>query len=124
MCTQTKRSLYCSARKRFARYEREPTRIGDRPTAQAAGPPRHDGPLLDLEGLSGDGARDRRRYAHGGLQLAHGSHPCLDAADRGRFRVRISAQGPSGPLGVATRKVHVVLPKPKPKKPRSRGTKR
>jgi len=60
--------------------------------------------------------------AHGleltrGLELPHGRH-AIDWTPpaRGHFRLRIAAQGPSGPLGVATRKIHVVLPKPKPKK--------
>jgi hypothetical protein len=35
---------------------------------------------------------------------------------RGRFRVRVDAQGPSGPSGAAERKLRVVLPKPHKKK--------
>ena len=35
---------------------------------------------------------------------------------RGRFRVRVDAQGPSGPSGAAARELHVVLPKPHKKK--------
>jgi hypothetical protein len=37
---------------------------------------------------------------------------------RGRFRLRILAQGPSGPVGVAKRRVEVRLPRPKPKRPK------
>jgi hypothetical protein len=52
-----------------------------------------------------------------GLSLSHGPH-AIDWTPpaRGRYRLRIAAQGPSGPLGVTTRKVEVKLPKPKPKK--------
>jgi hypothetical protein len=35
---------------------------------------------------------------------------------RGRYKLRIEAQGPSGPLGVENRTIRVTLPKPKPKK--------
>jgi hypothetical protein len=35
---------------------------------------------------------------------------------RGRYKLRITAQGPSGPLGSETRTIRVTLPKPKPKK--------
>ena len=41
---------------------------------------------------------------------------------RGRFRIRITAQGPSGPLGVEQRTIRVTLPKPKPKKHKQRKT--
>jgi hypothetical protein len=51
------------------------------------------------------------------LELPHGVHTLAwTPPTRGRYRVQIAAQGPSGPLGVSTRKVNVVLPKPKPKK--------
>jgi hypothetical protein len=52
-----------------------------------------------------------------GLELPHGDHAIAwTPPARGHFRLRIAAQGPSGPLGVETRKIHVVLPKPKPRK--------
>ena len=60
------------------------------------------------------------------LRLARGSHSVAwKPPGRGRYRLRIEAQGPSGPLGVETRSIRVTTPpKPKPKKkkpaPRSR----
>ncbi len=119
MCTQTKRSLYCSAQKRFARYEREPTRIGIGPLRKLRA--RHATTVrFSISKVSAVTVRvtgDQNVTLFGGLQLAHGSHTVSwTPPRRGRFRVRVSAQGPSGPLGVASRKVHVVLPKPKPKK--------
>jgi len=39
---------------------------------------------------------------------------------RGRYKLRITAQGPSGPLGVETRTIRVTLPKPKPKPKRKK----
>jgi hypothetical protein len=41
---------------------------------------------------------------------------------RGRFRVRVDAQGPSGPTGAAARELKVVLPKPHKKKKQQRDT--
>jgi hypothetical protein len=42
---------------------------------------------------------------------------------RGRYRVRIEAQGPSGPVGVKARNLRVVLPKPRPDKKQRTKTK-
>jgi hypothetical protein len=119
MCLRTHRRAYCAARKRFARYEREPTRIGITPLRRLKA--RHS--TLVRFSISKVSAVTVRVWSKKGvsltrtLQLPYGSH-AIDWTPpaRGRFRLRIDAQGPSGPLGVATRKLNVVLPKPKPKK--------
>ena len=41
MCERTDRRAYCAAEKRFARYEREPTRIGIAPLRATAGQAQH-----------------------------------------------------------------------------------
>jgi hypothetical protein len=119
MCIQTKRTTYCAARTRFARYEREPTRIGIAPLRKLRA--RHATTVhFSLSKISTVSVRvtgAQNVTLMSGLQLPHGAHSIAwTPPSRGRFRVRISAQGPSGPLGVAGEKVHVVLPKPKPKK--------
>jgi len=119
MCIQTKRPLYCAAQKRFARYQREPTRIGIAPLRKLRA--RHTTTVrFSLSKVSSVTVRvtgAQNVTLTSGLQLPHGAHTIAwTPPSRGRFRVRIAAQGPSGPLGVASRKVRVVLPKPKPKK--------
>ena len=108
------------ARERFARYEREPTRIGITPLRRLKA--RHTTPVRFS--ISKVSAVTVRVWSKKGLsltrtlQLPYGHHTIdWTPPARGRFRLRIDAQGPSGPLGVATRKLRVVLPKPKPKKP-------
>jgi D-glucuronyl C5-epimerase-like protein len=129
MCTRTLRRIYCAARDRFARYEREPTRIAIAPLRKLRA--RHLATVrFSISKISSVSVRvsskNRVTFTRD-LELAHGSHSVLWAPpSRGRFRIRITAQGPSGPLGVKTREVRVVLPKPKPKKkpkkPRTRLT--
>ena len=119
MCTQTKRAIYCTARHRFARYEREPTRIGIAPLrklrARGTTTVRFSLSKVSTVTVRVTGAQNVTLTS--GLQLPHGAHTIAwTPPARGRYRVLISAQGPSGPLGVSSRKVHVVLPKPKPKK--------
>jgi hypothetical protein len=119
MCLRTQQQTYCSARTRFARYEREPTRIGITPLRRLKA--RHA--TLVRFSISKVSDVTVRVWSEKGLsmsrtlQLPYGDH-AIDWTPpaRGRFRLRIDAQGPSGPLGVATRRVRVVLPKPKPKK--------
>ena len=67
-----------------------------------------------------------RLYGRTGLALSremtlpYGAHQVgWTPPARGRYRLRIEAQGPSGPVGVKARTFRVVLPKPKPKKPGS-----
>jgi hypothetical protein len=119
MCLRTQRRTYCSARKRFARYEREPTRIGITPLRRLKA--RHR--TLVHFSISKVSAVTVRVWGKNGLslsrslQLPYGTHAVdWTPPARGRFRLRIYAQGPSGPLGVETRRLRVVLPKPKPKK--------
>jgi hypothetical protein len=119
MCKQTLRRIYCAAHDRFARYEREPTRIGIAPLRKLRA--RHAATVrFSLSKVSTVTAQVFGKHdatLAGGLQLPHGAHALTwTPPSRGRYRVRITAQGPSGPVGVATRKVNVVLPKPKPKK--------
>jgi hypothetical protein len=119
MCRRTRRRIYCAAQDRFARYEREPTRIGIAPLRKLRA--RHATLVrFSLSKISSVTVRVLGKHDQlitTALQLPHGAHAVAwTPPSRGRFKVRISAQGPSGPLGVATRPVRVVLPKPKPKK--------
>ena len=124
MCERTTLRVYCAARARFSRYVREPTRIGIAPLRGAACPTRDHGAVLDLEDVGGQGAGVRPPRRH--LQPRPPAHlrphqiPWTPPA-RGRFRVRIQAQGPSGPVGIAARRVAVRLPRPKPKKAKKRA---
>jgi hypothetical protein len=119
MCKQTVRRIYCAAHDRFARYEREPTRIGIAPLRKLRA--RHPATvyfsLSKVSTVTVQVFGEHDVTITRGLALPHGEHAVTwTPPARGRYRVRIAAQGPSGPLGVSTRKVHVVLPKPKPKK--------
>lgn len=121
LCERTDAKAYCGASRRFARYEREPTRIG----------------LERLKGTRWDRARSVRFtlskissvkvrvWGARGLsvskdyaQLPRGAHAfAWRPPGRGRYRVRIEAKGPSGPTGVEERTVRVTTPaKPKKKK--------
>jgi D-glucuronyl C5-epimerase C-terminus len=121
MCQRTLRRIYCDARDRFARYEREPTRIAIAPPRKLRA--RHLTTVrFSISKISSVSVRvwnkNRLTFTRD-LELAHGAHSVLWAPpSRGRFQIRITAQGPSGPVGVKTRDVRVVLPKPKPKKKR------
>jgi hypothetical protein len=119
MCARTLRRIYCAARNRFARYEREPTRIAIAPLRKLRA--RHlTSVRFSISKISSVSVRvfgKRGLMMSQDLELAHGAHSVLwTPPSRGRFRVRIAAQGPSGPVGVEVRRVNVVLPKPKPKK--------
>jgi hypothetical protein len=126
MCTRTLRRIYCAARDRFVRYEREPTRIAIAPLRKLRA--RHLASVrFSISKVSSVSVRvwskNRLTFTRD-LELAHGSHSVLWAPPRrGRFHIRVSAQGPSGPLGVETRNIRVVLPKPKPKKRKKPRTK-
>jgi hypothetical protein len=119
MCTQTLRRVYCAAHDRFARYEREPTRIAIAPLRKLRA--RHVTAvrfsISKVSSVTVQVYGKRGLQLSRGLELPHGPHAIeWTPPARGRYRVRIAAQGPSGPVGVTTRKVNVVLPKPKPKK--------
>ena len=96
-----------------------------RAAAAAARPPRDHRALLDLQGLVGQGPRLRpprarlQPRARAALRRAPGR---LDAA-RARAATGCASRrrGPSGPVGIASRRVAVRLPKPKPKKERRKG---
>jgi hypothetical protein len=131
LCDRTGAKAYCRAGKRFARYEREPTRIG----LERLKGTRWDRTRTVRFSLSKVSSVKVRVWGTRGLsvsrdfaQLPRGTHSfAWRPPGRGRFRVRIEAKGPSGPVGVETRTVRITTPaKPKPKKrktaPRPRKT--
>jgi hypothetical protein len=118
LCDRTDRRAYCDAQVRFARYEREPTRIGIAPLERL-----HAKRTASVRfRISKVSAVKVRLWSRKGLSLSrdltlpYGVHQVdwIPPA-RGRFKLRIEAQGPSGPVGVKARDIRVVLPKPKPK---------
>jgi hypothetical protein len=119
VCRQTLRRIYCAAHDRFARYEREPTRIAVAPLRKVRAHRATDVrfSISKVSSVTVEVWAKRHLTMSRTLELAHGVHTLpWTPPSRGRFRIRIAAQGPSGPLGVATRKLRVVLPKLKPKK--------
>ena len=119
MCERTDRAAYCDAEERFARYEREPTRIGIAPLERLRA--RHSTAVRFR--ISKVSTVKVKLYGRRGLALSremtlpYGTHQVgWTPPARGRYRLRIEAQGPSGPVGVKARTFRVVLPKPKPKK--------
>ena len=121
LCRRTERPEYCRANRRFARYEREPPRIGIAPLrglwARRSAPLRFTlskGSAVQVRVFGPEGlvlARD--------LQLARGGHDLRwTPPSRGRFRVHVQARGPEGRLGSSDRTVSVLQPKPKPKRRR------
>ena len=123
MCDRTDRATYCDAERRFARYEREPTRIGIAPLQRLRA--RHTTTVrFRISKISSVKVRlyDREGLAFSReMTLPYGTHQVgWTPLKRGRYRVRIEAQGPSGPVGVKARAFRVVLPKPKPKKKREK----
>jgi hypothetical protein len=120
LCTRTGRRAYCSVHERFARYEREPPRLG---LAPLRGLRAHRSTLLRFS-LSKVSTVEVQVSGRRGVSLdeqvslPHGTHTVWwTPPARGRYRVRIVAQGPSGPRGVLERGVRVVLPKPGRRKP-------
>jgi hypothetical protein len=128
LCRRIGGPVYCGARHRFWRYEHEPPRIGIAPLQDLWA--RRLAPLRFT--LSKGSTVRVRVYGPRGvvlardLRLARGGHSLTwEPPSRGRFRVRVSARGPEGRLGVSGRTVRVALPKPKPKhKPRRRPRER
>src|SRR5215207_2787263 len=117
LCRRTERVEYCDAAHRFARYEREPPRIGIAPLRGLRA--RRAAPLHFS--LSKGSAVQLRVYGPRGvvlsrdLRLGRGEHDFTwTPPTRGRFDLRVRARGPEGRLGVSHRSVRVVLPKPKP----------
>jgi D-glucuronyl C5-epimerase C-terminus len=121
MCDRTDRRVYCDAHVRFARYEREPTRIGIAPLrrlrARRATTVRFA--ISKVSTVKVRLWRGKRLALSREMTLPYGQHAVgWTPPSRGRFRLRIEAQGPSGPVGVKAHEFRVVLPKPKPKKPK------
>jgi hypothetical protein len=119
MCERTRRRIYCSAQSRFARYEREPTRIAIAPLRKLRA--RHvtsvGFSISKVSSVTVQVFARRRLALQRDLQLPYGSHAIAwTPPRRGRYRLKITAHGPSGPAGVQSRNIRVVLPKPKPKK--------
>lgn len=126
LCHNLGQPAYCSAGRRFARYEREPPRIGIAPLQGLWA--RRAAPLHFT--LSKGSAVQVRVFGPRGvvlereLQLARGEHDLSwTPPSRGRYRVRVSARGPEGRLGSSGRAVRVVLPKPERKPERKRKPK-
>jgi hypothetical protein len=127
LCRRTERAAYCSAQRRFARYETEPPEIGIAPLRGLWA--RRSAPLRFT--LSKGSAVRVRVYGPRGvvlardMQLARGGHDLAwTPPSRGRFRVRVSARGPEGRVGVSGRAVRVVKPRPEPKKKPKRAERR
>jgi hypothetical protein len=123
MCRKTDRTTYCDAARRFARYEREPTRIGIAPFERLRA--KHSAAVrFRISKISSVKVRlwGRRGLAFSrDLTLPYGVHQVgWTPPARGSYLLRIEAQGPSGPVGVKARAFRVVLPKPKPKKPKKK----
>jgi hypothetical protein len=119
LCRRTEREAYCSAQRRFARYETEPPRIGIAPIRDVRA--NRSAPLRFT--LSKGSDVRVRVYGPRGvvlardMELGRGGHDLSwTPPSRGRFEVRVSARGPEGRVGVRGRTVNVVRPKPKPKK--------
>ena len=118
LCRWTGRPEYCGAERRFARYEREPPRIGidglERLRARRTAPLRVSVNKGAAVSVRVDGPRGLVLARD--LQLGRGAHDIgFVPPSRGRFLVQVSARGPEGRVGVADRTVRVTLPKPKPK---------
>ena len=116
LCTRTHRAAYCAPARRFHRYEREPTRIGVAPLrglwARRATTVRFSLSKVSTVKVRLWGAG--RLLLSRDLSLPRGPHRLAWAPPRrGRYRLRIQAQGPSGPLGVAQETIRVLRPKPK-----------
>ncbi|WP_028067202.1 D-glucuronyl C5-epimerase family protein [Solirubrobacter soli] len=119
ICDRTHRRTYCSAGERFKRYEREPTKIGialphttrwDRTSTFRFSISKISDVKVRIWGTRGMNLSRDLRMGRGSRSLS------WRPPGRGRYTLRITAQGPSGPLGVETRTIRVTLPKPKPKK--------
>jgi hypothetical protein len=110
LCRRTRGRTYCSAERRFARYEREPPRIH---LAQLTRLRAKRGTALHFSLSKLASVRVRVTGARGvtvsrTMDVSRGTYTVpWTPARRGRYRVRISAQGPSGPLGVRAQTVQV-----------------
>jgi hypothetical protein len=116
LCRRTDVRAYCTAERRFARYEREPPRIhlarltrlrAKRDTALRFSLSKVSSVRVRVTGAGGVAvARD--------MDVSRGTYTVpWTPPRRGRYRVEIAARGPSGPLGVRAKTVRVVRPKPR-----------
>ena len=125
LCERVRKRTYCAAGERFKRYEREPTKIA----IQRLGKVRWDRASAIRFSISKISTVQVRIWGTRGMSLSRDIEMARGVRTlswrppgRGRFRIRITAQGPSGPLGVEQRTIRVTLPKPKPKKHKQRKT--
>jgi hypothetical protein len=118
LCNRVSKRVYCSAGRRFERYEREPTKIGLPPLRKVRAD-RTSALRLTISKVSTVKVRvwgKRGMSLSRDLRLTRGTHTLAwRPPGRGHYKLRIEAQGPSGPKGVETRKIRITLPKPKPK---------
>jgi hypothetical protein len=127
LCERTERTTYCNAARRFSRYEREPTRIAlrgrtrtrlGRPAPIAFALSKRSRVLVEVRGARGLALRRV-------LELGRGRHAVgWTPRRRGRYDVRIAAQGPSGPRGTRARAVRVTLPARRQRRSRSAAERR
>ncbi len=132
LCERTRRAAYCGAAQRFSRYQREPTRIAlrgrtrtrlGRRASIAFALSKRSRVLVEVRGARGLALRRV-------LELGRGPHALgWTPRRRGRYEVRIAAQGPSGPRGTLARDVRVTAParerpRPRPDPKRRGGRKR
>lgn len=124
LCARTGHRAYCDPARRFARYVREPTRISlaiprlrpRRPASVSFTISKRSRVLVAIVGRRGPSLRRV-------LELDRGRHtvgwtPRLS----GTFRVRVLAQGPSGPRATLTRSVRVMAPHRQHRSKRTQGT--
>jgi D-glucuronyl C5-epimerase C-terminus len=118
LCVRTHAPVYCGAQVRFARYERQPTRIRI-PALHGLRARRPVQVRFALSKVSSVGVRvwsARGTSLERRLSLPRGGHVLTWIPPRrGTFKLRIQARGPSGPVGIAGRTIRVVRPKPKPR---------
>jgi hypothetical protein len=119
LCDRVRKRVYCSAGRRFERYEREPTKIGVTPLRKVRAD-RTTTVRFTISKISSVKVRiwgKRGMSLSRDLQLTRGTHTVdWRPPGRGHFKLRIEARGPSGPVGVQSRNIRITLPKPKPKK--------
>jgi hypothetical protein len=110
LCRRTDVRTYCAAERRFARYEREPPRIH---LARLRRLRAERGAALRFSLSKLASVRVRVTGASGvtvsrSMDVTRGTYTVpWTPRRRGRYRVRIAAQGPSGPLGVHATSVRV-----------------
>jgi D-glucuronyl C5-epimerase-like protein len=110
LCRRTRGRTYCSAARRFARYEREPPRIRlARLTRLRA--ERGTALRFTLSKLASVRVRVTSRRGVSvarSMDVSRGTYTVPWTPRRhGRYRVSIAAQGPSGPVGVRSETVEV-----------------